>query len=333
MPFRCAKTKAAYRSLGSGLSLVSYIMARSSGVAWSLNESSGEIQLASEIEPSEDAQTVSSGDTEATSLYEGTQQSSAQVPTDDQSPTSRLRDALVACSVLYSQRQSAILSSLSLHSDDEHKGIGLALRNFSSPEWWSSPVESDADAMAKLCLQAQWAAFVDLVHLIDLLPAGEADLVVSTTVAGPTSSKQICFGAYIFSGCAGLQNTTEQYVWVVRLLCSIIRSIDDEALFSNVFLSFNVPNAPHEDSNNHRGINNILVPLSVWTTVDLEPQGQHMFGKRWRTRAPSSHITSGRAVRLSKASRSYAMGGEQVPPRRFSHPRRLATVLRGYRLS
>ena len=83
-----------------------------------------------------------------------------------------------------------------------------------------------------------------------------------------------------------LRNSTKANVWAVRLLCSIEHSVSEDGAFLNcVFLSYNIPSAPHKDSNNHRDVCNMLIPLSVW-------RGGELWVARFRGSVQAGHVRS-----------------------------------------
>ena len=255
-----------------GASARTFHMPLSSTGRWQLRDSEGVIHLESEeedlAEDPEDVMSISSADSTATLSYMPAPSTSSEHPPGACSQVQNCRrDILAACALQYDSRCVTTLSSLSLHSEDEHKG--LAIRDFRHSDWVQTPVDSEADSFAKLCLDSLWVPYHAMFRLTTLLRMEPAKRMLSTVVSGPSSPKSICFGAFVFGSQAGLHNTTRTHVWVVRLLCSIVRSLCDEALFSNVFLSLNIPSAPHKDSNNHACVNNILIPLSVWEGGEL----------------------------------------------------------------
>ena len=250
----------------------------SSSGTWQLRVSNVEIQVESDakscLTPPEveqmseqvEVESIHSTPSDSTILYEPTPAPAAPEVSFLSPAQQNVRDVMTACAMNFDPGYSTILSSLSLHSDEVHKG--LAIKDFSVPEWRDTPIVTEADSFAKLCLDTLWVPYDDMLPLTRLLPMVSASRVVSEVVSGPSAPRTICFGAYIFGNQAGMHNTTP-HTWVVRLLCSIVRSVCEDALFTNVFLSLNIPSAPHRDSNNHNDIDNVLIPLSTWTGGEL----------------------------------------------------------------
>ena len=158
-------------------------------------------------------------------------------------------------------------TALSLYTGAEHAGIALT----AAKVWdWNDPIPgSDSEALAQGCLRMCYVRFTQLRRLFRQLPTKAHDRHVSECVNSGGEPRSFTTGAFIHGGVAAVLNTTRHSVWTTRLLCSIIRSLCPDALFSNVFLHLNVPSSLHTDSHNHPSIDNTLVPLSIWSGGEL----------------------------------------------------------------
>ena len=76
-------------------------------------------------------------------------------------------------------------------------------------------------------------------------------------------SKSFAVGAYAVGGSlAGLRKTTKLFPSVTRLLCNVVKSLDNRLVFSAVGIFKNLQTAPHKDSGNQAGCENLVAALT-----------------------------------------------------------------------
>ena len=113
-------------------------------------------------------------------------------------------------------------------------------------------------AAAVLCKRGASVSFSTLLRLFELLP-GEAPARGEVT----SSSKSFAVGAYAVGGSlAGLRKTTKLFPSVARVLCNVVRGLDDELVFSAVGIFRNLQTSPHKDTGNQAGCENLVAALS-----------------------------------------------------------------------
>ena len=162
----------------------------------------------------------------------------------------------------------SINSALSLYTDDMSPGITLGER-FCRCWPAGSPVNDQAEFIAQRCLQQCHVSYDQLRQIMMLVPAKQATRNISEHHSGPTVPRYFSVGAYIFGSQAGVCSNTNKYVWVTRLLCSVIPSLCYDPCFSTAFLSYNIASCPHVDCHNHSDVPNYLILLSRWEGGEL----------------------------------------------------------------
>ena len=106
--------------------------------------------------------------------------------------------------------------------------------------------------------QGASVSFSTLLRLFELLPG---EVPARGEVA--SRSKSFAVGAYAVGGSlAGLQKTTKLFTAVTRVLCNVVKGLDNDLALSAVGIFRNLQTSPHKDSGNQAGCENLVAALS-----------------------------------------------------------------------
>ena len=179
-----------------------------------------------------------------------------------------IRTAVSAQTQATSEKKQLICAeqALSMYAEQSNAGFSLDVQQ----EWdWNSPKpEIACEALSQACLRGHWVYFAQLRRIFDWAPTQVHTRHVWETL-GPQVPRSLMLGACVRGGVNAVHVSTRSLVWTTRLLCTVVRTLCPDLLFSTVFLNLNVPSGVHVDAHNHAMIDNALIPLSIWQGGEL----------------------------------------------------------------
>ncbi|CAE7421810.1 TUT4 [Symbiodinium sp. CCMP2592] len=147
---------------------------------------------------------------------------------------------------------------------------GVDLRNL------APPAEYRAETIAHAMIVQGQATWGQLQRLLESLP-GDSNMRWEQSAISGAPPKRFTVGAWLRGPMAGINQHARKFPWTCRALAAIVRTWDEELMFTDCTLSLNIQALPHPDSHNHPASMNLALPCSDCTGGQIfveHPEGK-----------------------------------------------------------